>query len=113
MEAGLPFEYLMAHTEPDLVKCEMGLYWVTKGGADPLAMLRKYSGRYTILHVKDMAPGLEQNFACPSSGIIDFKSLFAEAHRQGIRHFVVEEDNVVDGLACLQASGQYLHQLRF
>lgn len=113
MEAGLPFDYLMAHTESDLVKCEMDLYWVTKGGADPLAMLRKYSGRYTILHVKDMAPGPEQDFACPGSGIIDFKPLFAEAYKQGIRHFMVERDNVVDGLACLQTSGEYLRRLRF
>lgn len=113
MEAGLPFDYLMAHTEPDLVKCEMDLYWVTKGGADPLAMLRKYSGRYTILHVKDMAPGPERDYACPGSGIIDFKPLFAEAHRQGIRHFMVERDNAVDGLACLQTSGEYLRRLRF
>uniref|UniRef100_UPI00359384A9 sugar phosphate isomerase/epimerase family protein n=1 Tax=Persicitalea sp. TaxID=3100273 RepID=UPI00359384A9 len=113
MEAGMPFDYLMAHTEPALVKCEMDLYWVTKGGADPLAMLRKYSGRYTILHVKDMAGGTEQDFACPGSGIIDFRPLFAEAHRQGIRHFMVERDNVVDGLACLQESGGYLGRLRF
>ena len=113
MEAGLPFDYLMAHTEPDLVKCEMDLYWVTKGGADPLAMLRKYSGRYAVFHVKDMASGPEQVFACPGSGIIDFGPLFAEAQRQGVRHYMVEQDNVVDGLACLQASGEYLQRLRF
>lgn len=113
MEAGLPFDYLMAHTDPDLVKCQMDLYWVTKGGADPLAMLRKYSGRYAVFHVKDMAAGPDRGFACPGSGIIDFKPLFAEARRQDIRHFMVEQDNVVDGLACLQASGEYLRRLRF
>lgn len=113
MEAGLPFDYLMAHTDPTLVKCEMDLYWVTKGGANPMAMLQTYNGRYTILHVKDMAPGPEQDFACPGSGLIDFKPLLAEAQRQGIRHFMVERDNVVDGLACLKTSGEYLRQLRF
>ncbi|MGM9511712.1 sugar phosphate isomerase/epimerase family protein [Larkinella sp. GY13] len=113
MEAGLPFEYLMTHTDPALVKCEMDLYWVAKGGVDPLVMLQKYSDRYTILHVKDLAPGTDQGFVCPGSGIIDFKTLFAEAHRQGIRHYMVEQDNVVDGLGCLLSSGQYLHRLRF
>lgn len=113
MEAGLPFDYLMTHTDPALVSCEMDLYWVTKGGADPLAMLRKYSGRYRILHVKDMAPGPDQDFACPGSGLIDFKPLFAEARRQRIRHYMVERDNVENGLACLQTSGQYLRQLQF
>jgi sugar phosphate isomerase/epimerase len=113
MESGLPFDYLMAHTDPGLVKCEMDLYWVTKGGASPLEMLRKYKGRYRILHVKDMSRDGSGDFECPGAGRIDFPALFAEAQAQGIRHFMVERDKVTDGLACLQASGQYLQNLRF
>lgn len=113
MEDGLPFHYLMNNTDADLVKCEMDIYWVKKGGADPLEILKQYAGRIPILHVKDMAPGEEQDFACPGSGIIDFPSLFAEAYRQGIKHFFVERDNVDDGLACLKSSGEYLKNLSF
>lgn len=113
MEEGLPFDYLMAHTDESLVKCEMDIYWVKKGGGDPLEVLKKYAGRIPILHVKDMAPGEEQDFACPGSGIIDFAPIFAEAHRQGIQHYFVERDNVEDGLACLKSSGEYLKNLSF
>lgn len=113
MEAGLPFDYLMTNTDKNLVFCELDLYWVKKGGADPLEVMKKYSGRFPVLHVKDMAPGDAQDFECPGSGIIDFPSLFKEADKQGIKHYFVERDNVPDGLACLKSSGEYLKNLTF
>jgi len=113
MEEGLPFDYLMNHTDKDLVKCEMDLYWVQKGGADPVNILNKYKGRTAILHVKDMAPGPEKDFACPGSGIIDFPSIFSEAADQGIEHYFVERDNVIDGMECLKTSAGYLKNISF
>lgn len=113
MEDGLPFDYLMAHTDKKLVKCEMDIYWVAKGGVDPLAMLKKYAGRIPILHVKDMVPGDSKDFECAGSGIIDFPSIFKEAVDQRIEHYFVERDNVIDGMACLKSSGAYLKNLTF
>jgi sugar phosphate isomerase/epimerase len=113
MEDGLPFDYLMNNTDPEIVKCEMDVYWVKKGGADPLALLKKYAGRYAILHVKDMGPGTAEDFECAGSGIIDFPGIFREARVQGIEHYMVERDNVPDGMACLRSSGKYLRGLRF
>jgi sugar phosphate isomerase/epimerase len=113
METGLPFDYLMQNTDIDLVKCELDLYWVKKGGADPLSVMKKYSGRFPILHVKDMAPGPDMDFECPGGGIIDFPSLFREAEMQGIKHYMVERDNVTDGLECLRSSADYFRNLNF
>ncbi len=113
METGLPFDYLMKNTDSDLVKCELDLYWVKKGGADPLLVMKQYPGRFPVLHVKDMAPGPKMDFECPGSGIIDFPSLFLEAYKQGINHYMVERDNVPDGLACLRPSGEYLQKIAF
>jgi len=113
METGLPFDYLMNNTDKNLVFCELDLYWVKKGSADPLEVMKKYSGRFPVLHVKDMAPGDAQDYECPGSGIIDFPSLFKEADKQGIKHYFVERDNVPDGLACLKSAGGYLKYLSF
>lgn len=113
MEEGLPFDYLMQNTDPKLVQCEMDIYWVKKGGGDPLEMLKKYAGRIPILHVKDMAPGPDQDFICPGSGIIDFAPIFKEANKQGIEHYIVERDNEPDGIGCLKSSGEYLKNIRF
>lgn len=113
METGLPFDYLMQNTDPKNVRCELDIYWVQKGGADPLVILKKYRGRYSILHVKDMAPGQEQDFECPGSGIIDLRPIFKEAADQKIVHYMVERDNVPDGLSCLKSAAEYLKNLRF
>ncbi len=113
METGIPFDYIMENTDKNLVFCELDLYWVKKGGGDPLAVMKKYPGRFPVLHVKDMAPGDATDFECPGSGIIDFPALFREADKQGIKHFMVERDNVPDGLACLKSSGEYLKNLTF
>jgi len=113
MEEGLPFDFLMKNTDPSLVKCELDIYWAAKGGADPVELMKKYAGRYNILHIKDMAPGTTKDFECPGSGIIDFPAVFREADKQGIKHFMVERDNVPDGMACLKSAAEYLKKLSF
>jgi sugar phosphate isomerase/epimerase len=111
MEEGIPFDYLMEHTDKELVKCELDVYWVTKGGADPVTFLKKYTGRYRILHLKDMTGDDRRTFECVGSGIIDFPTILKEARGQGIEHFMLEYDNVVDGMGCLKTSGEYLKSL--
>ena len=111
MEKGLPFDYLMENTDPELVNCELDIYWVKKGGGVPLATLKKYDGRIPVLHVKDMTS--EGDFICPGRGIIDFPSIFKEAKKQDIKHYIVERDNEPDGIGCLQSSAEYLKNLRF
>jgi len=113
MEEGLPFDFLMKNTDPSLVKCELDIYWAAKGGSDPVELMKKYAGRYNILHIKDMAPGKAKDFECPGSGIIDFPAVFREADKQGIKHFMVERDNVPDGMACLKSAAEYLKKLSF
>ena len=113
MEKGLPFDYLMEHTDPELVNCEMDIYWVKKGGEEPLKYLEKYAGRYPMLHVKDMASGSEQDFACPGSGIIDFTPIFREAKKQKIKHYIVERDNEPNEMECIESSAKFLKNIRF
>ena len=112
-EGVIPFDYLMENTDKELVKCELDIYWTKKGGADPVRTLQKYRGRYPLIHVKDMAPGDEQTFACPGNGIIDFQEVLAETLDQGIQHYFVEKDNAKDGMGCLESAAVYLHSLRF
>ncbi len=111
MEEGMPFDYLMNHTEKDLVKCELDVFWVTKGDADPLSYLKKYKGRYRILHLKDMTGDDRRTFECVGTGIIDFPAILKEALSQDIKHYMLEYDDVVDGMACLKTSSEYLKSL--
>lgn len=110
---GLPFDILMENTDPQTVKTELDIYWVKKGGGDPLECLKKYPDRIKILHVKDMDATPEKSFACPGSGIIDFRPIFREALDQGIRHYIVEKDGEKNGIECLKSSAEYLKSLTF
>jgi sugar phosphate isomerase/epimerase len=110
---GLPFDILMKNTDPKTVKMELDIYWVRKGGGDPVECMKKYPGRYEILHVKDMDATPEKSFACPGSGIIDFRPVFREAWNQGVRHYIVERDNEQNGIECLRGSAEYLRNVRF
>jgi len=110
---GFPFDILMKNTDPLTVKTELDIYWVQKGGGDSLQCLKKYPGRYEILHVKDMDATPDKSFACPGSGIIDFRPIFREAWDQGVRHYIVEKDGEKNGIECLKSSAEYLKNVRF
>ena len=86
--------YVIEHTNPDLVNFEMDLYWVTKAGADPMAYFEKYPGRFKIWHVKDMDD--QGRFAPVGKGQIDFSSILSNKDLSGMNHYFVEQDMTFD-----------------
>jgi sugar phosphate isomerase/epimerase len=78
--------------EADVMKAELDLYWVTKGGLDPKEYLLKYKGRTPLVHVKDMADDAEGSFAEVGHGIIDYPSIFSVAEEAGVQYYIVEQD---------------------
>jgi sugar phosphate isomerase/epimerase len=107
----LPIEILMKETDPALVSYEMDIYWVVNGGADPLAVLARYPGRFKMLHVKDSAGPPDNKMTEVGAGTIDFKTIFARA--KGIEHYFVEHDEPVDAIASATASYRYLSALEY
>lgn len=108
----IPFDLLLAETDPALVKIEMDLYWITLGGQDPFRYFAKYPGRFPMVHVKDMKKGGERpQMVDVGKGDIDFRSIFARREEAGIRHFFVEHDEPADPVASISASYQYLRAL--
>jgi sugar phosphate isomerase/epimerase len=88
----MPYDYLLENTDPELVKMELDLYWITKGGQDPVEYFKKYPGRFELWHVKDMEDNEEKFFAEVGYGTIDFKRIFAERETAGMEMFFVEQD---------------------
>lgn len=108
----IPFDLLLAETDPELVKIEMDLYWITLGGFDPLPYFRKYPGRFPMVHVKDMKKGGERPLMVDvGQGDIDFTGIFARREEAGIRHFFVEHDEPAAPLASIERSYRYLRSL--
>ncbi len=106
------FDTLLARTEPTLVAIEMDVYWVTKGGSDPLWYLRNYPGRFPMLHLKDATAAPERTMVDVGAGVIDFPAILA-ADRATLKHAFVEHDEPKDPLASARASYSYLSRLTY
>jgi sugar phosphate isomerase/epimerase len=122
----LPYDLLLTECDPNLVKMELDLCWITVGGQDPLRYFERYPGRFPLVHVKDVkrvppvTAGGAQDFGSSmkdmtevGSGIIDWKKIFAQADKAGIKHYFVEHDNPKKPLESIKKSYDYLARLRF
>lgn len=105
----VPFDTLLAETDPALVVMELDLYWATKAGHDPLQLFERHRGRFPLVHVKDSAGAPEHRMVDVGKGTIDFARIFA-AGGAGLRHRFVEHDNPDDAFTSITASYQHLAQ---
>jgi sugar phosphate isomerase/epimerase len=109
IEGKRPFDVLLERCDSALVKFELDVYWATKAGADPAALLRAAPERYPLCHVKDMMPG--GAMADVGDGGIDFAALFGAG--SGLRHWFVEHDNPANPLESVRRSAQAVRGIRF
>ena len=108
---GTLLDAMIAGTDPSLVDFEMDVYWVTKAGSDPLALMAKYPGRFPLLHLKDASPKPEQKIVDVGAGTIDFTTILKTAKTQGLKHAYVENDNPGDPLTTARVSYAHLSKL--
>ena len=113
LDGKLPYDVLLTETDPKLVQLEMDLYWIVKGGQDPLAYFARWPGRFPMVHVKDSAGPPDHKMAAVGAGKIDFRKIFVQSDQAGIRHYFVEHDNPDDPFASIRASYDYLQRLEF
>jgi len=114
IESRLPYDLILAGTDPQMVKMEMDLYWITKAGQDPLKYFSAYPGRFPLVHVKDMDNTPRHFFTEVGQGTIDFKKIFAAAQKAGVKHYFVEQDETpVSPFSSIKLSMDYLKRLEF
>jgi sugar phosphate isomerase/epimerase len=114
LEGKLPYDLLLERTDPALVAMEMDLFWITKGGQNPLDYFDRFPGRFQAVHVKDMDRTPEQGMVDVGKGKIDFARIFAQQKKAGIRYYFVEHDDPKpSALGSAKASYEYLRQLKF
>ncbi len=114
MEGQMPFDYLLKHTDPKLVKIELDLYWIEKAKQPYAKYFDMYPGRYELLHVKDMDNTPKEFFTEVGRGKIDFKAIFAQSKKAGVKHYFVEQDQTpASAFDSIQMSYDYLSKLKF
>ncbi len=101
------YDYMLSNTDPDKVMFQMDVYWVTEGGADPMAYFDRYPDRFGSIHIKDKEELGE-------SGNIDFPDLLEKALKIGSEYFVVEvEEYNFTPIESVQISYDYLKEIGF
>ena len=111
VDGQVPYDVLLAATDPSLVTFEMDLYWTVKGGKDPLAYFATHPGRFPFVHVKDSGGPPDHRMVDLGRGTIDFAAIFAQRARAGIRHYFVEHDEPRDPFAFCRDAFAYVRGL--
>lgn len=118
-----PWELITGQTDKGLVGFELDIFWLSVAGHDPVDMLKRYSGRVPLLHVKNKPDGIPVQFneTVPAgafrevgNGVLNIAGILGAATDNGVKHFFVEQDqtpgNPVDSL---RQSYDYLRKLTF
>ncbi len=81
---------LLAERLPaETLSLEFDVYWVFRGGEDPLSYLRKYAGRVEIFHAKD---GTETEGTAFGEGCVDTQAVCRYAKESGYSWAVIESE---------------------
>jgi len=99
---GTLLDLIIRETDPNLVKFEMDVLWTWLPGVDPVALIRKYPGRFKLMHMKDLKPGLprgslsaglpEDQQAPLGEGQVPWAALLKAAEQDGFAYYYIEDE---------------------
>ncbi len=101
-ENGTLFDYIVQNTNPEYVSFEMDILWTQHGGADPVALLKKYGNRFKLMHLKDLKKGIKgdltggtpaENDVPLGQGQVNIPEILKLAKQLGIRHYFIEDES--------------------
>ncbi|WP_422079617.1 sugar phosphate isomerase/epimerase family protein [Ulvibacterium sp.] len=123
-ETGL--DILLKNTDADYVQFELDIFWMKAAGAEPVQYLKRYPGRFKLLHIKDAAAEFRfsgdggtpdqwmegfPKMADPGDGIFDIKKIIAEGSKSGVDHFFLERDLAPNPMETLNNSFKNLNAM--
>lgn len=101
---GVPaYDFMVQNTDPEYVFFQMDVYWADNARVSPVAYFKKYPGRFTCLHIKDVAE-------VGQSGKVGFDAIFNNFDISGTKDIVVEMEGSSYGdiLRTCRESAEYL-----
>lgn len=90
-------DYMMENIAPENMFWQMDVYWAVMGQKSPVEQIKKYPGRFALLHIKDL-------YELGQSGMVNFEPIFNMANTAGMEGFVVEQEgtdgshSIMDGV---------------
>lgn len=114
------YDILTEEFSPEM-QFEIDVFWVKAAGLDPIALIKKLSGRVSQLHLKDLKEGIATpsfSTALPANafqplgaGVVSMEPIIVAAKAAGVKHFHVEQDQSPAPLNDIQRSITYLRNL--
>ena len=76
---------------------EIDVAWIARAKANPVTWIKKYAGRITTVHIKDIAPKGEcldeDGWADAGKGTVNWTACFAALKKTRVLHYALEHDN--------------------
>jgi sugar phosphate isomerase/epimerase len=117
-------ERVLDATDPDKVFVELDFFWAVLARVDVPALLKQYSGRFHLAHVKDIAKSVSipggplplsavtpQYFEDVGYGQLDYRAWIPLGRKAGMRYFFVERDESPQPLENARRSYESLRKL--
>ncbi len=100
---GTLFDTMAREMDPKAANFEMDVFWFVFGNQDPAAMLRRYKGRFLLMHLKDIRKGVARTFdpgtveeedSVPlGTGEVNWAATLAAARECGVEKYYIEEEH--------------------
>ncbi len=100
---GTLLDLIIEETDPALVTFEMDVLWTWLPNVDPVALIKRHPGRFKLMHIKDMQPGIARGSfsgglpaeqkAVIGEGQVDWQTLLQVAEEDGFEHYYVEDES--------------------
>ncbi|KAF0172268.1 MAG: Xylose isomerase domain protein TIM barrel [Limisphaerales bacterium] len=119
---GTLMDLLIAETNPKHVSFQMDVLWVVFPGQDPVQWLKKYPGRWELMHLKDLKKGVKTgdlsgktdvtNDVPLGTGQMNWPAILKAAKESGVKYYFIEDESptVVEQVP---QTLKYLGQVKF
>ena len=119
---GTLFDLLMSETDPKKVAFQMDVFWVVFPGQSPAKLFEKYSGRWELVHLKDMKTGLAlgslkggtdvKNDVALGTGQMNWTEILPAAAKNGAKYYFIEDESPTSEEQ-IPVSLKFLEQVKF
>ncbi|CAN5374000.1 sugar phosphate isomerase/epimerase [soil metagenome] len=93
------YDIILKNTDPDLVVHQLDIGNMVGGGGEAMEILKRYPGRFELMHVKDVIPVNDSKYESTiiGTGRVGTKEVMDWGRKSGgTRHFVVEQEAYQD-----------------
>lgn len=109
-DGGKPLiDILYENTDPAYVKAQPDVYWVARGGEDPVSFLKRYADRIELVHMKELKDAASGDNTAVGKGVLDFPAIIRET--PGCQYIIEQETVDMDLWDALAFGCAYLKKL--